>query len=603
MSKGKEITNQEIARLLRNVAAVYRVKEGNSFKIIAYERAATSIEHATSEVKDLWDDGKLDKIPGVGASIAAHLDELFRTGKVKHFEKLFSALPEAMFEFLNIPGIGPKTALKLCQYLNIKKSEKALEKLRKAAEKGKIRIIEGFGEQSEKEILQGLAEFGRRKKRLLLPIANFYAEAILSYLKGCRLVLRTDFLGSLRRRCATVGDIDIAVASNQAKKVVDYFVSYPKKMRILEAGENKGRILLTNDVQVDLMVEPPESYGSLLQHSTGSKQHNIALREIAQKKGLSLSEHGIKIVKSPKPACRPGRSKVKSYSTEEDFYRALGVGWIPPELRENTGEIELAQKGKLPKLAEFKEIKGDLHIHSSFDIETSHDLGVSSLAEIYQKAQDLDYEYIALVEHNPSTSKHNQKQIIDLIKRKKEYIEQFLSSREKRQGKRTKKVYIFNSLEVDIKPTGERAVPDEALQILDFVIVSIHSSFRMERKRMTERILKALDHPKVKILAHPTGRKLNVREAYEVDWEVVFDFCKKHQKFLEINAWPDRLDLPDSLIREAVAQGVKLIINTDSHKLEDMDLMKYGVWTARRGWATGGDIINTFSYDKIKSYL
>jgi len=495
-----------------------------------------------------------------------------------------------MFEFLLIPGIGPKTAFKLCQELKIKKRETALKELKKAVKSGKLKNIAGFGEQSAQKILKALSEYGRTEKRLLLPVAFSRAEAILNYLKLQPLVIKAETLGSLRRHCATVGDIDIAVASKDKKAVIDWFIRYPKWLKIIEAGENKARALLSGNIQVDLMVERPAAFGSLLQHFTGSKQHNIALREIALKKGLSLSEHGIKKKQS---------HQRQSYETEEGFYQALGMVWIPPELRENYGEIELAQKNQLPKLVELKEIKGDLHLHSDFNIETSHDIGTSSLAEIYQKGEKLGYEYLALSEHNPSLNFHSNSEIIDLIKRKKEYIDQFLYSKEKERKNRVKKIFIFNSLEIDIRPDGKRAISDEALDLLDFAIVSVHSSFRLNRQKMTQRVLRALDHPKVKILGHPTGRKLLKREGYELDWEKIFEFCLKNHKYLEINAWPDRLDLPDFLIREAVKVGVKLVVTTDSHSVEDMELIRYGVWTARRGWATKADILNTLSYNEL----
>ena len=596
MKEEYSFNNREIAAILRNVSAAYEIRGENRFKIVAYDRTATAVEHSTTDVKDLWGDNLLSTIPGVGPSIASHLDELFRTGRVKHFDRLLKGLPPAMFEFLSVPGIGSKIAFKLCKKLKITKKEGALEKLRQAAQAGRIQNIEGFGKLSEAKILESLAQFGRRERRLLLPIAYEYASQIVEHLKKCPQVLRSDPLGSLRRKNATVGDIDIAVVSNQPKKVIEFFTSFPRARQIIEAGENKARILIANDIQVDLMVEPPKSYGSLLQHFTGSKQHNIALREYALKKGMSLSEHGIKKTQNSK-------QKTFIYSTEKKFYEAFGMVWIPPELREDKGEIELALENKLPKLVEPKDIKGDLHIHSDFDIETSHDEGRSNLEEIHEKAVSLGYEYIALAEHNPSASKHSDVEIIDLIKRKKKIVDQFNYSREKLKTDSSKKVFIFNSLEVDIQPDGKRAVPDKALEYLDFAVVSVHSSFRMSKDKMTKRILTALDHPKVKILGHPTGRKLLEREGYEIDWDKLFAFCVKNKKFLEINCWPDRLDLPDSLIREAIGAGTKLVINTDSHEVGDMDLMQYGVWTARRGWAKNNDIINCLSYNKINSKL
>lgn len=593
----KNLSNKEIAHLLQSIAAAYIIKAENRFKIIAYQRAATAVEHAPSEIKDLWLEQKLTEIPGVGLNIASYLDELFRTGKVKHFEQVLKGLPQAVFEFIKISGLGPRTAFKLCQELGIKQRKGALKKLGKAASQGKIRHIEGFGEASEKEILRGLADFGKRSERLLLPFATTISQDVLDYLKRCPQVKRVDPLGSLRRKCATVGDVDIAVASDKPEKVIDWFIKYPKKTRVVESGEAKARLIISGGYQIDLMVEPLQSYGSLLQHFTGSKEHNIHLRQIAQDKGMSLSEHGIKKKK------KAGAGQLKKYAQEKDFYQALGMDWIPPVLREDTGEIKAAIKHQLPKLIKLSDVKGDLHIHSDFNIESSHDLGISSMKVTIQKAKELNYQYIAFSEHNPSTSKHNDKQIIALLKRKKEEIDELNYSREKKSGIKNKKLFIFNSLEIDIKPNGKRAVPDKALDLLDFAIVAVHSSFRLEKGKMTERILSALEHPKVKILAHPTGRKFNQREAYELDWDKIFDFCKRKNKFLEINSYPDRLDLPNTLVKEAIKNGLKLVLSTDAHEVEQLDLIKYGVFVAEKGWAAKSDIINTLDYNQVRKLL
>lgn len=593
MKKEHYFSNQEVSKLLRSVAAAYEVKKEDRFKIMAYERAADSVEHCTSEIKDLWDDNKLNQLAGIGASIASHLDELFRTGKVKHFKDVFKGLPPSMFEFLGLPGVGAKTAYKLCLELKIKDPKKALTDLARAAKKGKIRTIEGFGEDSERTILKAIEEVKGRSERILLPQASVLAEQILAWLKKPKAVRRADPLGSLRRRVSTVGDIDIAVASDKPKEVVRHFSSYPKKKRVLEAGEAKASILLKGGQQIDLMVQPIDSYGALLQHFTGSKHHNIALRELAMKKRLSLSEYGIKKA-----------GKLLKFKTEEEFYRALGLEYIPPEIRENNGEIEAALRsaqgkpGGLPKLVELRDIKGDLHLHSNFPVEESHDPGEDSIEEMVKKAEELGYEYIGFSEHNPSVSQHSEKQIIKLIKAKKEKIEQINSSR----GKKLLK-HVFNSLEIDIRPNGKLALPEKALELLDYGIAAIHTSFRMSKEEMTKRVLAGLSVGKVKILAHPTGRLLNKREGYELDWEKIFDFCLKHKKWLEISAYPLRLDLPDSLVREAIKSGVKIVINTDAHALEQMDLMEFGVSVARRGWAKKNDIINTLGYDRMKKEL
>lgn len=601
MKISREMNNQETAQLLMAVAAALEVKGANQFRITAYKRAATSVEHATSEVKDLWEDEKLTSLPGVGANIAQHLDTLFKTGKVPHFKKIMRGLPEAMFELLEIPEIGPKSALKLCKKLGISKAHSAINRLEKAAKDGEIRGIEGFGEESEKNILEGIRELQERTKRMPLPYAEKLAEKVLEHLRGCREALEVYPLGSLRRKAATVGDIDIAVATNKPQEVIRYFISFSDKKKVLEEGEKKASILLKNGQQIDLRVQEKASFGSLLQHFTGSKQHNIHLREIAMKRGLSLSEYGIATAKTQKN--RKSAKKIRKFKDEKSFYNYLGMAWIPPELREDKGEIEAAQEKNLPNLVETRDIRGDLHVHSNFDIETSHDIGEDSGLSLAKKAAELGYEYLGLADHNPSTSRHKKEQIIALVKKRTRFIEQLKSTCEKSSEKRLKKLFIFNSLEVDILPNGNLAIPDEGLKLLDYVIVSVHASFKKSRKEQTERILKALGHPKVKILGHPTGRKLNKREGMEFDWEKIFSLCKKRNIFLEINSWSDRLDLPDVLVREAIKYGLKLVINSDAHATRGLDLIEYGVSVARRGWAEKKDIINTLPLEKLRDIL
>ncbi len=592
-------TNAEIAQLLRRVAAVYEIQE-DRFRSIAYQRAADSIEHAAVEAKDLWDEGKLDTLPGIGKSLSQHLNALFETGRVPHFEKLFKTVPPATFSFLEIPRVGPKTAYRLARELKIKEEKDALKKLKEAAKTGKISQISGFGEKSEKEILEGILALEKRgttEKRMLLPYADRIAQEIIDYLKKSPATLEAFPLGSLRRQVATIGDIDIAVKTENPKEVIRHFVTYPKIKKVLERGESAlCRVVLRNNRQIDLRTQTPQNFGAMLQYFTGSKHHNIALRELALKKGLSLSEHGIKELSS---------SRIKNCATEKDFYHYLDLDWIPPELRENNGEIEAARQKRLPKLVEENNIRGDLHLHSNFDIEPSHDLGENSMEEMIPWALDQGYEYLAFSEHNPSLSQHKEKEIIDLLRKKKEKIEQINYSIKKGNLKRAKNVnfHVFNALEVDIRPDGSLALPEKAFALLDFLIVSIHTQFRLSQEKMTERILKGLSHPKAKILGHPTGRLLNERESYELNWEKLFSFCQKNNKILEVNAYPNRLDLPDFLIKEAVGRKIKLAINSDSHALAQMSFIKYGVATARRGWAQKDDIINTQSIEVIKKIL
>ncbi len=589
---GKSLTNPEIADLLRDVAAAYQLKDQNKnrFKIIAYQRAADAVEHASSELKDLWDDGKLDEVPGIGQSIAQHLDELFSVGKSKHFDSIMTGLPKAMFELMTIPGIGAKRAFRLSKELNIN----SIGELEEAIKAGKIAKLEGFGEDSQAEIQRSIEDTKTKSKevRQLLPYAEQIASEIITWMKKNGYVERIDPLGSLRRRAGTVGDIDLSAATKKPEEVLTHFTNYPNKKRVLEKGTRTASIVLPSGVQVDLMVETPNAYGALLQHFTGSKHHNIALRNLALKRKLSLSDYGIKKV---------GRKDYLKFKDEESFYKYIGMDYIPPELREDAGEIQAAQEHKLPKLVELKDIKGDLQIHSSYDIETSHDLGESTMEEILKKASELHYDYIAFTEHNPSRSKHKDNQIIDILKKKREKVEHINDTLSNGSKNGVKK--LFNSLEIDIMPDGKLPVPEDGMETLDFALVSIHSSFRLPRDAMTKRVLDALENPKVKIFAHPTARKINYREGVDLDWSRVFDFCLKNNKWIEINADPMRLDLPDILVREAVKLGVKLSMGTDSHHKDSMENMQYGLSVARRGWATKSDIINTRNLEEFKKLL
>lgn len=576
------MNNVELADLLRSVAAAYEIKGENRFKTIAYENAADAIEHLTSEARDLWDEGKLDEIPGVGKSIKDHLNELFTTGKSKHFDKIFEHIPESVFELIKVPGIGPKNAVKFASTLNIASAKGAIDKLEKHAKAGEVAKMPGFGEDSQSSILKSIIDYrGRGEKRMLLSTALEISEKVIEWMKTSPQILKVENLGSARRKASTVGDLDFAAAAKDPEKAMDHFINYPHKLRVLERGPRTAAIILPGNIQADIMVETPDNFGSLLQHFTGSKHHNIALREYAIKHKWKVSDYGI-----------TKNGKLLKIPTEEAFYKELKMDWIPPEIRDDQGEIQLALRsaqGKpngLPELVELSEIKGDLHMHSSFDIETSHDIGADSMKSMAERAIQLGYEYIAFTEHNPSQAKHTQKQITKLLEEKKRKINTLNEAVKKR-------VKIFNSLEIDILPDGKLPVSDEGLEMLDFAIVSVHASFKKSRKEQTARVLKALSNPKIKIFAHPTARKLNERGGIDLDWEEIFSFCLKNKKFLEINSSPERLDLPDHLVHEAVKRGLKLVISTDSHQLSHMDNMKYGVFVARRGWCEKKDILNT----------
>ena len=587
MRIGKTMSNIEIAELLRAVAAAYQIENEakHRFRIIAYNRAADAVEHLGTELKDVWDEGDLDDIAGIGTSIAEHLGEIFKTGKSSHFEKILKGIPKAALALMDLESIGPKRAYRLAMELKLP-DKKTFEALAKHAKAGDIAQLEGFGEETQADILRSIEEFKHKApERMLLSTAEAYAEELIEWMREKKeLFERIDTLGSLRRKAPTVGDVDLSVATDLPKEALLRFTHFPKALRVINHGEFAASLMLPGNVRADLKVESPKTYGALLQHFTGSKHHNVALREFALKKQMSLSEHGIKI-----------KGKLTPIATEQEFYKKLGMEWIPPELREGGDEMAAALEGKLPKLVEAGDVKGDLQMHSNYDIETSHDVGTSSMEKLANVAQRLGYEYIAVTEHNPAQKGHTEAQITDILKRKREYVDSL--------NEKWNNFKIFNSLEIDMLPDGRLPVSDRGLETLDFALVSIHSSFKKSRAEMTTRVLCGLDHPKVKIFAHPTARLLNKREGVEIDWERVFSFCTETDKWIEINADPHRLDLPDFLIRDAVKAGVKLTLGTDSHAKESLLNMRYGVAMARRGWATKNDIVNTKSLSDFQQLL
>ena len=591
----KSFTNAEVATLLRHVASAYTIDNEAKyrFQILAYKKAADSIELSIKELKDYLKDNNLDSLPGVGESIRNHIIELFTTGSVSHFNTVLKKVSPAMFPLLDVPSFGPKKAFKLVEHFNLKDPKTVIEDVYSLALNGKIAKLETFGEKSQSDIKRAIDEYriGKTKSsRMVLAVAQEIADNMLTYLKKDKSVLEAYTLGSLRRMKSTIGDADIAVVSNNAQKVVEHFVNYPYKDRVIERGEITASIVLSGNKQVDLMVLKPEQLGSLLQHFTGSKEHNVHLREYAIKKSYSLSEKGIKLK----------NGNLKTFKSEREFYNFLGLSWIEPEIRENQGEIEaalLSFQGKpgLPKLVEINDIKGDFHIHSNYNLEPSHDLGRNSMQEMVDHAKELGYEYFGFSEHNPSVGNHSEQEVYDILQKRNDKIEQIKKS--------NKSVRIINLLEVDILASGQLALSDRCLNLLDMAIVSIHSSFNTSQRDMTKRILSGLSHPKAKILAHPSGRLINSRPPYDVNWEELFDFVNMNNKALEINSWPTRLDLQDTLVREAKDKGLKFVINTDSHAVSHMKNMPFGVSVARRGWCERKDIINTLPFNKLSEWI
>ncbi len=566
--------------MLRQVATAYTLKKSNVFQIQAYENAAAAIEHSTSEVRDLWEEKRLDQLPAIGDILKARLEELFTTGKVKHWEEVKKGIPEEVFEFIDIPGVGPKIALELSKLGASDKND-----LKKKLESGLL-VGRGFSQKIAAKILASLVRSKTESSRMLLPYAFAQTERVLEYLQKNPDVKRADALGSLRRMVATVGDLDFAVSSSRPSEIVEYLVNMPGISRVEDKGERKVTLINNLGLRLDFMIAEPEAYGALLQHFTGSKAHNIHLRIIAERKGLSLSEYGIKNVKT---------GQVHRPVSEEEFYRLLDMEMPPPEIREDTGEIEAALEHSLPELVQAGDIKGDLHVHDNFPIEPSHDLGQSSVGDIIREARKLGYQYVGISDHSPSSGNHTAGQITELIRKHIRYIDKYKYSH--------KSIRVLKLIEVDIQPDGELSMPDEALKLLDFAIASIHSLHSQPKGEITKRILKALENPRVKVLGHPTGRLINKRDSYDADWEAIFKAAASRRIALEINSFPDRLDLPDNLVRLAKSFGVKFVIDTDSHEASQMSNIRFGVAVARRGWATSEDILNCWEWDKFAAWF
>lgn len=584
-------TNKELVHILKSIAAVYLIQGANRFRLIAYQKASDAIEPLTQEVYDLWQNGMLDTIPGLGSTMQEHLDEYFRSPEDSYFQKQLSQLPASVYELMRAPGIGPMKAYKIVTAFGFNDPTTIYADVRKAASSNLIAELDSFGVKSQADIIKALDildERGTTEIRMNLPVALRLASDVTAYLLQHTSITRVEPMGSLRRRAPTIGDVDLLVVCDEAhmQDVIHYFVTYPACISIEAEGKDKGAIMVSGGRRVDLRVIPERQYGSMIQYFTGSKAHNIKLREIALKKGYSLNEFGIKDVKT---------GELKEFATEESFYEFLGLQWVPPEMREGFDEIKLSQNHTVPQLIEVSDIQGEFHVHSNFDVTTSHDLGADSIEDMARKAHELGYKYLALSEHNPA-SKLSNEEATSIIKAKKEAIDAW-------NAHPTVPVHLLNSLEIDIQPDGSLALPDSAFEHLDLCVVSLHSSFRMSRDDMTKRILKAFTYPKVRIMGHPTGRLLGKREEVEADWVAVMKEATKRGIALEINASPERLDLPEGLVRQALIHKTKLVIDTDAHAASHMDGIEFGVYVARRGWVQKDDIMNTKPLKEIIHWI
>lgn len=581
--------NKEVAELLNDIADVLEIKGELVFKIRAYRKAALVIDSLSEDIEEINKKGKLDDIPGVGKGIEKKIKEFLETGHSNYFEKLKKQTPVDIEELGKVEGLGPKTILKLYKKLEVKN----LKDLEKAAKQGKIQRIEGLGPTVEKNILKGI-DFARVSgKRQILGYTLFTAEEIKEKLVALKEVNKVEIAGSLRRRKETIGDVDILVSSKKPGKVMDFFTSMKDIGRVLAKGTTKSTIQMHDGLQVDLRLIDDNKFGSALLYFTGSKEHNIVLRKIAIKKRMKLSEYGV----------FDKTGKVLASKTEIDCYKKLGLPYIEPEIRENEGEIEAALKGKLPKLIGYNDIKGDLQMHTKWSD------GDNTIQEMALAAKKLGHEYICLTDHTGNLIIANALDKKRIIKQGKEISKvNKILEKQSFSGRRKSKAFsseidnfkVLQGVEVNIKADGNLDMKNSVLKELDVVVASIHSGFKNSKEKITKRIIKAMENENVDIIAHPTGRLINKRPAYDMDFEKVFSKAKETKTLMEINSFPDRLDLKDVHVRAAIKAGVKLVISTDAHHIDHLQFIKFGIATARRGWAEKKDIANTKS---LKEFL
>ncbi len=568
------VTNRDIGKGLREISA-YLEMEGVGFKPRAYEKAADAVETMEEPVSKLFAEGGVKgvaTVPGVGKSIAEKISELIETGKVDYLEEMKSRRPVHLMELTAIEGIGPKTVGVLYDALGVR----TLDDLERVAREGKVRSLRGFGEKSEQEILRGLAFLRQHRGRFslgeVLPLA-YFIEQRLRELDG---VDKVTVAGSVLRRKETVGDVDVLVVSRNADRVMDFFVTMPEVTHVHGKGPTKSSVRLENGLDVDLRVVPAKSFGAALNYFTGSKAHNVHLRRIAQERGLKLNEYGL--FKG---------TKAVAGKTEEDLYRALDLPFIPPELREDRGEIEAAREGRLPKLIGYGDLKGDLQT------QTDWTDGKHSIADMAREAQANGLEYIAITDHTISLAMMGMDET--KLAKQMEAIEAL--------DRRSPGIRVLRGAEVNVMPDGSLDIGDSLLSRLDVVGVGVHSHFHQSRSEMTERLCRAMRNPHVDILFHPTGRVVLKRDPYDLDLDEILRVARETGTVLEIDAIPDRLDLKDEHVRKAIDAGVKLVIDSDAHATAHFGLLHYGIAQARRGWATGKDVLNTLPVERFLASL
>ena len=572
-----KLENKAIVKVLLEIADLLEVQE-EVFRSRAYRRAARSIEGLTESLQDVADREELEEIPGVGKAIAKKIVEMLETGQLQYLDKLRKELSMELIELLSIPGIGPKTVKLLRDELGIEN----VDQLRVALEEGQLRDLPGFGERSEANIKQNLDLYlkhhVKHKGRVFIGKAYPIAQALMKALKTLVEVKQIKVAGSLRRWKETVGDIDILVTSTNPTPIMQHFITLPSVTQVLAHGPTKSSVILEGGIQADIRVIEPQAFGAALQYFTGSKSHNIALRRLAQQQGQKLSEYGL--------FDRESDERIAG-ATEEEIYQKLGMAWIPPELREDTGEIEASLQRKLPNLVKREDIRGDLHVHTNWSD------GEETIEAMAKAAKQRGYEYIGICDHS------KRLQIAKGLDeaRLREQIESI-----RNLNKTLRDIRVLSGIEVDILADGSLDLADDVLAETDLVVASVHYGRKASETEMTNRIIQAMNNPYVDVIGHPLGRIVGRRSAYQVNLDELFQAAKQHKVALEINAL-ERLDLPDTAARVAQESGVKLVINTDAHNSTQLDAIVYGVAMARRGWVEADSVINTLPFDKLKKTL
>ena len=568
--------NKTISEIFREIGDILEIKDENRFKILAYHRAAQIIRNLATDLTKTYkkDPKKILEIRGIGKDLYLKIVEIIETGKCDMHLRLLEEIPNGVLDMLRLRSVGPKKVKMFYITLGLT----SLKELEKACRNGKIHILPGMGERTELAILKAIDDMQRFAERTLMPFALEEAKLIIKHMKFNKKVKKIEYGGSLRRRKETVGDVDILIGAlkKDAPEIMTHFVKYTHVENVLAQGKTKSSVILNTGIQVDLRVVEEKSYGAALHYFTGSKAHNIAIRDRAKKKGLKVNEYGV----------FKGEKQIGG-KTEEEIFKAVGLPFIIPELRKNDGEIEAALEDKLPKSIELKDIKGDLHMH------TNASDGTQDLETVVEAAYKNGYKYIAITDHSKTSTIANGLDSKRLLKQFKEID---------KLNKKYKDFKILKGSEVDILKNGKLDYSDEILAQMDIFPVSIHSGFTIPKAKMTDRIIKAMSNPYVKVLGHPTGRLINRRDPYEVDMDAIIEAAKEYKVALELNAQPLRLDLKDIYLRQAKEKGVKIVIGTDSHHTSQKVYMKYGVYMARRGWLEKKDVLNTRTLKQLLDY-